>query len=173
MMYFVGLFAVCFVMSLIGVASNPSTYYGAGSLVIAAGMGCGVLVMWGCSFVSIVLLLIYLGGMLVVFAYSVALSSDLFPESWGDWLVGIYFGGYLLLVLLLGVLCSEVKYLSLGMTGADSFGLSIVRVDLSGVSLLYHLGGGGLLICGWALLLALFIVLELTRGMVRGGLRAV
>nr|AMR36555.1 NADH dehydrogenase subunit 6 [Eremias grammica] len=173
MMYLVGLLSVCFVMGLVGVASNPSTYYGAGSLVVAAGMGCGMLVVLGCSFVSIVLLLIYLGGMLVVFAYSVALSSDPFPESWSDWLVGVYFGGYVLLVVFLGMMYGEVEYIGLGVSGVDSCGLSIIRVDLSGVSLLYHLGGGGLLICGWALLLTLFVVLELTRGMVRGGLRAV
>nr|AJA37968.1 NADH dehydrogenase subunit 6 [Eremias velox] len=173
MMYIAGMLAVCFMVGLIGVASNPSTYYGAGSLVVAAGVGCGMLVMWGCSFVSIVLLLIYLGGMLVVFAYSVALSSDLFPESWSDRLVGAYFGGYILLVLLLGVVYGEFEGSGLGVSGADSCGLSIIRMDLGGVSLLYHLGGGGLLICGWALLLALFVVLELTRGMVRGGLRAV
>nr|AID57279.1 NADH dehydrogenase subunit 6 [Eremias multiocellata] len=173
MMYFVGILAVCFLAGLVGVASNPSTNYGAGSLVFAAGVGCGMLVMWGCSFVSIVLLLVYLGGMLVVFAYSVALASDLFPEAWSDWFVGVYFGGYVLLVLFLGVVYGEVGCVGLGMSGADSFGLSTIRVDLSGVSLLYHLGGGGLLICGWALLLTLFVVLELTRGMVRGGLRAV
>nr|AMR36353.1 NADH dehydrogenase subunit 6 [Eremias arguta] len=173
MMYFISFLAICFVVGLIGVASNPSTYYGAGSLVFASGVGCGMLMMWGCSFVSIVLLLIYLGGMLVVFAYSVALASDLFPETWNDWFIGTYFGGYILLVLFLGKINGEVGWMGLGMSGADSFGLSIIRVDLGGVSLLYHLGGGGLLICGWALLLTLFVVLELTRGMVRGGLRAV
>nr|AKQ77772.1 NADH dehydrogenase subunit 6 [Eremias vermiculata] len=173
MMYLVGFFSVCMVMGLIGVASNPSTYYGAGSLIVAASAGCGVLVMWGCSFVSIVLLLIYLGGMLVVFAYSVALSSDLFPESWNDWFVGVYFGSYVLLVVFLGAVYGETENVGLGMHGVDSCGLSIIRMDLSGVSLLYHLGGGGLMICGWALLLTLLVVLELTRGMVRGGLRAV
>nr|AEX68589.1 NADH dehydrogenase subunit 6 [Eremias argus] len=173
MMYFVSFLVVCFVAGLVGIASNPSPYYGAGSLVFSAGVGCGMLVMWGCSFVSIVLLLIYLGGMLVVFAYSVALASDLFPETWNDWFVGAYFGGYVLLVLLLCAFYGEVEYVGLGVSGVDSFGLSIIRVDLSGVSLLYHLGGGGLLVCGWALLLTLFVVLELTRGMVRGSLCAV
>nr|YP_002427688.1 NADH dehydrogenase subunit 6 [Eremias brenchleyi]ABO64383.1 NADH dehydrogenase subunit 6 [Eremias brenchleyi] len=171
MMYFVCFLGLCFMVGLVGVVSNPSTNYGAGSLVFAAGAGCGMLVMWGCSFDSPILLLIYLGGMLVVFAYSVALASDLFPETLDDF--GAYFGGYVLLILLLGVVYSEVGLIGLGMSGVDSFGLSIIRMDLSGVSLLYHLGGVGLLICGWALLLTLFVVLELTRGMVRGGLRAV
>nr|YP_010234461.1 NADH dehydrogenase subunit 6 [Australolacerta australis]QTA72627.1 NADH dehydrogenase subunit 6 [Australolacerta australis] len=172
MMYLVEFFLVCLVIVMAGVASNPSTYFGAGSLVIGASLGCGFLVLMGYSFVSIVLLLVYLGGMLVVFAYSVALASDPFPESWGNWYVGINFGGYLLLVMFLVVVVDE-KLVHLGVSGADSLGLSVVRVDLSGVSLLYNLGVGGLLFCGWGLLLTLFVVLELTRGMVRGSLRVV
>nr|YP_010234422.1 NADH dehydrogenase subunit 6 [Mesalina olivieri]QTA72575.1 NADH dehydrogenase subunit 6 [Mesalina olivieri] len=173
MMYLVDFFVVCLIVGLIGVASNPSTYYGAGSLVMSAGVGCGVLVMMGYSFVSIVLLLIYLGGMLVVFAYSVALAWDLFPKAWGDWSVGFYFGAYLVLSVFLVKKFGDGWLVGIGIDGADSCGLSVVRADLGGVSLLYHLGGGGLLICGWALLVSLLVVLELTRGLVRGGLRAV
>nr|AZZ06879.1 NADH dehydrogenase subunit 6 [Podarcis siculus]QFR52726.1 NADH dehydrogenase subunit 6 [Podarcis siculus]QFR52739.1 NADH dehydrogenase subunit 6 [Podarcis siculus] len=171
MMYLIEFFVVCLVVSLIGVASNRSPNFGAGSLVVSASVGCGILIMLGSSFVSLVLLLIYLGGMLVVFAYSVALASDPFPEAWGK--VGGYFGGYVVLVVLLVVMLSEGNFINLGVGVVDSQGLSVVCVDLSGVSLLYCLGGWGLLICGWALLLALFVVLELTRGLVRGGLRAV
>nr|YP_010234500.1 NADH dehydrogenase subunit 6 [Algyroides nigropunctatus]QTA72679.1 NADH dehydrogenase subunit 6 [Algyroides nigropunctatus] len=171
MMYLVGFFVVCLVIVFIGVASNPSPYFGAGGLVVAAGLGCGVLIVLGGSFMSLVLLLIYLGGMLVVFAYSVALASDPFPEAWGS--VWGYFGGYSLLVLFLVMMFGEGAFVSVGVSGSDSQGLSVVRVDLSGVSLLYNLGGSGLLICGWVLLLTLFVVLELTRGLVRGGLRVV
>lgn len=78
-----------------------------------------------------------------------------------------------MLVLFLIIMFGEGGFISFGVSGIDSQGLSVVRVDLSGVSLLYYLGGWGLLICGWALLLALFVVLELTRGLVRGGLRVV
>ncbi|YP_008239338.1 NADH dehydrogenase subunit 6 (mitochondrion) [Lacerta agilis] len=171
MMYFIEFFLVCFVISLVGVACNPSPYFGAGSLVVAAGLGCGVLILLGGSFVSLVLLLIYLGGMLVVFAYSVALASDPFPESWGN--LGGYLISYVFLMVFLVFMFGEGEFISLGVNGMDSWGLSVVRVDLSGVSLLYYLGGGGLLICGWALLLTLFVVLELTRGLVRGSLRVV
>lgn len=38
---------------------------------------------------------------------------------------------------------------------------------------MYVLGGGLLVIAGWALLLTLFVVLEVTRGVSRGALRAV
>lgn len=139
MIYLIEFFIVCLVVSLIGVASNPSPYFGAGSLVVGASIGCGILILLGSSFVSIVLLLIYLGGILVVFAYSVALASDPFPEAWGK--VGGYFGGYVVLVVSLVVMFSEGGFISLGVDGVDSQGLSVVRVDLSGVSLLYSLGG--------------------------------
>lgn len=49
------------------------------------------------------LFLIYLGGMLVVFAYSVALAADPYPETWGSWSVGCYVVGYVVLVLLLAI----------------------------------------------------------------------
>nr|YP_009910882.1 NADH dehydrogenase subunit 6 [Darevskia praticola]QDP70111.1 NADH dehydrogenase subunit 6 [Darevskia praticola] len=169
MMYLVEFFVVCLVVALVGVASNPSPYYGAGGLVVAASLGCGVLILLGSSFVSLVLLMIYLGGMLVVFAYSVALAADPFPESWGA--VGVYSGGYVVLILFLVLVFGEVGFINFGVNGVDSQGLSVVRVDLSGVSLLYSVGGWCLLICGWALLLSLFVVLELTRGLMQGSLR--
>nr|UCU06584.1 NADH dehydrogenase subunit 6 [Takydromus kuehnei] len=171
MMYLIGFLMVGLVLGIVSIASNPSPYFGAGSLVAAASFGCGVMVLLGSSFVSLVLLLIYLGGMLVVFAYSVALASDPYPESWGS--VGGYFSVYIFLVLLVVYNFGEGSFVSLGVVGADSCGFSVVRLDLSGVPLMYNLGGWGLLICGWVLLLTLFAILELTRGLVRGSLREV
>lgn len=52
------------------------------------------------------------------------------------------------MVLFLVVVFGEGGFIGLGVNGVDSQGLSVVRVDLSGVSLLYCLGGWGLLICG-------------------------
>lgn len=50
---------------------------------------------------------------------------------------------------------------------------SILRGDVSGVAMIYSSGGGLLIISAWVLLLTLFVVLELTRGLGRGTLRAV
>lgn len=69
------------IVGLIAVASNPSPYFGALGLVMVAGMGCGVLVQYGSPFLALILFLIYLGGMLVVFAYSAALAAEPFPET--------------------------------------------------------------------------------------------
>nr|YP_009170391.1 NADH dehydrogenase subunit 6 [Conolophus subcristatus]ALE29389.1 NADH dehydrogenase subunit 6 [Conolophus subcristatus] len=174
MSYFLFMLFFCLVGGLMAVASNPSPYFGAAGLVVSAAVGCGVLVGFGGSFVSLVLFLIYLGGMLVVFAYSVALASEPYPETWGSWSVGAYLLGYSFLVLVLwsffGDECGISGY---GLGGVDASGVSVLRSDFDGVSLLYSVGGWGLLICGWGLLLTLFVVLELTRGLSRGSLRVV
>lgn len=51
--------------------------------------------------------------------------------------------------------------------------LTLFRVDMSGVASIYALGGWLLVGGAWVLLLTLFVVLELTRGLNRGALRAV
>lgn len=50
---------------------------------------------------------------------------------------------------------------------------SVVRGDSGGVALMFSSGGGVLVVCAGVLLLTLFVVLELTRGLSRGALRAV
>lgn len=49
----------------------------------------------------------------------------------------------------------------------------VLRGDVSGVALIYSSGGGLLMLCAWVLLLTLFVVLELTRGLNRGTVRAI
>nr|YP_002970886.1 NADH dehydrogenase subunit 6 [Gambelia wislizenii]BAH70406.1 NADH dehydrogenase subunit 6 [Gambelia wislizenii] len=171
MAYFLSILFFCLVGGLVAVASNPSPYFGAVGLVLSAASGCGVLVGLGNSFISLVLFLIYLGGMLVVFAYSVALASDPFPETWGSWSVLVYLVGYSVLVGVMWLVLVDGG--GFGLSGENFSGVFVLRSDFVGVSLLYSVGGWGLLICGWGLLLTLFVVLELTRGAGRGSLRAV
>uniref|UniRef100_UPI00315C6850 NADH dehydrogenase subunit 6 n=1 Tax=Protocobitis typhlops TaxID=3138616 RepID=UPI00315C6850 len=173
MTYLVSLLLMALIVGLVAVASNPAPYFAAFGLVVAAGVGCGVLIGHGGSFLSLVLFLIYLGGMLVVFAYSAALAAEPFPESWGDRsVVGhvlVYLAGVGLMV---SVFCGgwyEGSWVVI-----DSLKeFSMLRGDVGGVAVMYSLGGGMLLICAWVLLLTLFVVLELTRGLSRGSLRAV
>nr|YP_010704580.1 NADH dehydrogenase subunit 6 [Enchelycore pardalis]ULM61738.1 NADH dehydrogenase subunit 6 [Enchelycore pardalis]WGW14638.1 NADH dehydrogenase subunit 6 [Enchelycore pardalis] len=172
MEYFSFLFMVLLVLGVLGVASNPAPYFAALGLVLGAGGGCGMLAGYGGSFVSLVLLLIYLGGMLVVFAYSAALAAEPYPESWGDWSVLGYVVGYSLLCVVGGFLCVEGLGQHCFMMD-ESHELSALRGDFGGVSYMYYLGGEMLMICGWALLLTLFVVLELSRGRERGALRAI
>ncbi|YP_002887531.1 NADH dehydrogenase subunit 6 (mitochondrion) [Xiphias gladius] len=162
-----------FVMGLVAVASNPSPYFAALGLVVVAGVGCGVLVGHGGPFLSLVLFLIYLGGMLVVFAYSAALAAEPYPESWGSRPVVMYMGAYLVGVVVVSGLFWGGWYES-SWVSVDELGeFSVFRGDVGGVALMYSLGGWMLIISAWVLLLTLFVVLELTRGLSRGALRAV
>nr|BAJ54452.1 NADH dehydrogenase subunit 6 [Hyperopisus bebe] len=166
-------FLIGLVLGLVAVASNPAPYFAALGLVLAAAFGCGVLVGHGGSFLSLVLFLIYLGGMLVVFAYSAALAAEPYPEAWGDWSVLSYAVIYILGVLLVGMWVSGGWYEGALVVVEELKEFSVLRGDFSGVALMYSFGGWVLMVCGWVLLLTLFVVLELTRGLSRGALRAV
>nr|YP_448853.1 NADH dehydrogenase subunit 6 [Indotestudo forstenii]AAY62470.1 NADH dehydrogenase subunit 6 [Indotestudo forstenii] len=174
MMYFMILFGFCFVFGMVGVSCSLSPYYGVFSMVLGAAFGCGMLVVMGGSFVSLVLFLIYLGGMLVIFAYSCALAAEPFPGGWDGLVMIIYGLCYLVFVLLFALMdCSWWDMEGFGSSSADDGGLFVVRLDFSGVSWFYGFGGGVLLIAGWGLLLTLFVVLELVYGLSRVVLRAI
>nr|YP_192938.1 NADH dehydrogenase subunit 6 [Discoglossus galganoi]AAS83392.1 NADH dehydrogenase subunit 6 [Discoglossus galganoi] len=169
MIYLVSLLMVGLVLGLVAVASNPSPYYAALGLVAAAGAGCSVIAVSGASFLSLVLFLIYLGGMLVVFAYSAALTAEPYPEAWGNWSVVGYVLVYLVAVMLGYNFVGGVSFSGFFAEG----GVGMERGDWVGVSGMYSNGGWLLFAGGWVLLLTLFVVLDLTRGHFRGALRAV
>nr|WRW10915.1 NADH dehydrogenase subunit 6 [Myophonus caeruleus caeruleus] len=172
MMQFVLFLGICFILGGLAVASNPSPYYAVVGLVLASVAGCGWLVSLGVSFVSLVLVMVYLGGMLVVFVYSVALAAEPYPEAWGDWgVVGQGLG--MCLVVMVGIMVGGGLESLVDAGTVNSGGLSSVRSDFSGVAMFYSWGAGLLLIGGWGLLLTLFVVLELVRGLSRGAIRAV
>nr|WNH23309.1 NADH dehydrogenase subunit 6 [Xenodermichthys copei]BAI50335.1 NADH dehydrogenase subunit 6 [Xenodermichthys copei]BBA85454.1 NADH dehydrogenase subunit 6 [Xenodermichthys copei] len=171
MLYLVSVLLFGLVVGLIAVASNPAPYFAAFGLVVAAGVGCGVLVGFGGTFLSLVLFLIYLGGMLVVFAYSAALAAEPFPETWGDRSVAGFAGIYSV-----GVVLAASQFWGQWYEGfwvIESKDFFVLRGDSSGVALMYSLGGRMLGVCAWVLFLTLFVVLEVTRGMGRGTVRAV
>nr|AIR93368.1 NADH dehydrogenate subunit 6 [Pomatorhinus ruficollis] len=172
MMKFVLLLGLFFVLGGLAVSSNPSPYYGVVGLVVASVAGCGWLVSLGASFVSLVLVMVYLGGMLVVFVYSVSLAADPYPEAWGDWGV-VGYGLGMGLVVTVGVVLSGVLGVLVSAETVNNVGLAVVRLDFSGVAMFYSWGAGLFLIGGWGLLLTLFVVLELVRGLSRGAIRAV
>nr|YP_097204.1 NADH dehydrogenase subunit 6 [Batrachoseps attenuatus]AAU20641.1 NADH dehydrogenase subunit 6 [Batrachoseps attenuatus] len=172
MIYMGFLALISLVVGLVAVASNPSPYYAAFGLVLGAVCGCWILVDFGISFLSLVLLLIYLGGMMVVFAYSASLAAEPYPEAWGNWSVLIYVFLYIFSM----IICFLMFDVSSGLEGLFSdtgVGLSVTIDNSVGVGEMYELGAMFLILSGWALLLTLFVVLEITRGMSRGSLRAV
>ncbi|YP_003162744.1 NADH dehydrogenase subunit 6 (mitochondrion) [Enoplosus armatus] len=173
MTYIMYLFLLGLVLGLAAVASNPSPYFAALGLVVVAGMGCGVLVGHGGPFLSLVLFLIYLGGMLVVFAYSAALAAEPYPETWGSGPVIMYMAMYVVAVVLVSSFFWGGWFETSWVPVDELEEFSGLRGDMGGVALMYSWGGGMLVISAWVLLLTLFVVLELTRGLSRGTLRAV
>nr|YP_010956612.1 NADH dehydrogenase subunit 6 [Upeneus parvus]WMY89705.1 NADH dehydrogenase subunit 6 [Upeneus parvus] len=173
MVYTMSLLLFGLVLGLIAVAANPSPYFGALGLVAVAGMGCGILVGHGGSFLSLVLFLIYLGGMLVVFAYSAALAAEPYPETWGSRSVAGYMVMYVAGVLVAAGIFYGAWYEGSWIPADEGGEFSVFRGDVSGVALMYSAGGGMLTLSAWMLLVTLFVVLELTRGLSRGALRAV
>lgn len=79
----------------------------------------------------------------------------------------------MVLVLVVGVVASEVECWTAGVVTVDGGGTFVARLDFSGVAMFYSWGAGMFLVAGWGLLLTLFVVLELVRGMSRGAIRAV
>nr|YP_008816346.1 NADH dehydrogenase subunit 6 [Babina subaspera]BAO04482.1 NADH dehydrogenase subunit 6 [Babina subaspera] len=160
----------CLLVGLLAVASNPSPYYAALGLVSGSGAGCLVLIKGGVSFLSLTLFIIYLGGMMVVFAYCAALVAEPYPEAWGSRVVMTYLWVYVVLLVAVGVYgqFGGVKVL-VSLSGADAS-----QVEWWGVGGLLCDGGWVMFLGGWALLLTLFMALEMVRGDKWGGaLRAV
>nr|AGZ18940.1 NADH dehydrogenase subunit 6 [Dermophis mexicanus] len=143
-------------LGMIGVASNPSPYFAALGLVIAASSGCWILGCLSMTFSSLLLSLVYLGGMLVVFAYSAAMAAEPFPEAWGNLYVIYYMFVYGCVLLIVWGFVNIDVVLSAG-------DFSMIRCDWGAVSNLYCSGGWVLLFLGWVLLVTLFVVLEITR----------
>nr|YP_008080626.1 NADH dehydrogenase subunit 6 [Paraplagusia japonica]AFC88414.1 NADH dehydrogenase subunit 6 [Paraplagusia japonica] len=161
------------VAGLGAVASHPSPYFGSLSLVMVSAGACIVLMGYGGTFLSLIMFLVYLGGMLVVFAYTTALAADSFsytldyPEVMSYWLV-----------YMLGVAACYLKFSTTGefkgwmlLENLEDFAVS--EVDARGMAFMYLDAGSLLMVSGWMLLLTLFSVLELTRGHSRGSLRAI
>lgn len=162
---------LCLLLGFLAVASNPSPYYAALGLVGGSGAGCLFLIKWGVSFLSLVLFLVYLGGMMVVFAYCAALVAEPYPEAWGSRVVMVYLVVYNLSLLVLWWVQAEYNEVKILFSGV---GWEMESDEWWGVGNTLCSGGWVLFFGGWGLLLTLFVALEVVRGHKGGGaLRAV
>lgn len=66
-MYIAFILSTIFVIGFVGFSSKPSPIYGGLGLIVSGGVGCGIVLNFGGSFLGLMVFLIYLGGMLVVF----------------------------------------------------------------------------------------------------------
>nr|QAB45629.1 NADH dehydrogenase subunit 6 [Dremomys pernyi] len=173
MTYLTYLLSIMFVLGFVGFSSKPSPIYGGLGLIISGGVGCGIVLYFGGSFLGLMVFLIYLGGMLVVFGYTTAMATEEYPETWGSGVVvwGALLLGFMMemLIVLLSVLYDEVEVViefnnleEWVMFDGDELGL--IREDSMGVAALYSYGSWLVVVAGWSLFVSIFIVIEITRG---------
>ena len=78
--YIAFILSTIFVIGFVGFSSKPSPIYGGLGLIVSGGVGCGIVLNFGGSFLGFMVFLIYLGGMLVVFGYTTAMATEMYPE---------------------------------------------------------------------------------------------
>nr|QLD22084.1 NADH dehydrogenase subunit 6 [Guerlinguetus aestuans] len=173
MTYTTYLLSMLFVLGFLGFSSKPSPIYGGLGLIISGGVGCGIVLCFGGSFLGLMVFLIYLGGMLVVFGYTTAMATEEYPEAWNSnvviWGVLLLGVGVELGVVLLATVFDQVEIVIefKGMEDwmvFDADELGLVREDSMGVAALYSYGSWLMVVAGWSLFVSIFIVIEITRG---------
>ena len=60
--------------------SKPSTLYGGLGLIVSGGVGCGIVLNFGGSFLGLIVFLIYLWGILVLFSYAISMATEHYPD---------------------------------------------------------------------------------------------
>nr|QLD21889.1 NADH dehydrogenase subunit 6 [Syntheosciurus granatensis] len=167
------LLSMLFVLGFLGFSSKPSPIYGGLGLIISGGVGCGIVLCFGGSFLGLMVFLIYLGGMLVVFGYTTAMATEEYPEAWNSNVViwGVVLLGVVveLMVVFLTILFDRVEIV-IEFKGLEDWmmfegdELGLVREDSMGVAALYSYGSWLMVVAGWSLFVGIFIVIEITRG---------
>ena len=80
--YTVFILSIIFVLGFVGFSSKPSPIYGGLGLIVSGGVGCGIVLNFGGSFLGLIVFLIYLGEIIVVFGYTMAMATEQYPEIW-------------------------------------------------------------------------------------------
>jgi len=159
---------VLFLTGIVILVVDVSPYFGALGLIVTSLVGCFIIMIGGNSFLSLSLLLIYLGGIIVVFSYCTALVLDIYPSI---------IVKEILVKLILGVLIvlglEVVIFTDNGICGFKVLGEEIMDFGFVGAGALY--GDSWLLVIFGAigLFLILLVVLEITRSIERGAYRVI
>lgn len=171
--YIVSVLSVIFVIGFVGFSSKPSPIYGGVGLIVSGGVGCGIIVNFGGSFLGLIVFLIYLGGILVVFGYTTAMATEQYPETWISSLVVLssFIVGLVVEFLLIAyILVSEkleviYEFNEMGDWVICDIGeVSVLSSEVVGIGALYSYGNWLVFITGWSLLIGVVIILEITRG---------
>nr|APC60807.1 NADH dehydrogenase subunit 6 [Plagiodontia aedium] len=166
--------SVVFVLGFVGFSVKPSPIYGGLALIVSGGVGCVIVLSCGGSFLGLVVFLVYLGGMMVVFAYTTSMAMDQYPETWGSNIIiwsslflGI-FSEFMLLYLWVKWEHIEVlgSYYGMGewvIYDTEGGSVGFFSEDPTGVAAIYSYNYWLMFVAGWSLFTCIFIVLEITR----------
>nr|QHV35870.1 NADH dehydrogenase subunit 6 [Hyperoodon ampullatus]QHV36065.1 NADH dehydrogenase subunit 6 [Hyperoodon ampullatus] len=173
MTYIVFIMSIIFVISFVGVASKPSPIYGGLGLIVGGGVGCGIILSFGGSFLGLMVFLIYLGGMLVVFGYTTAMATEQYPEVWvsNEVVLGAFLLGLVVeFSVVLYVLGSEELVFVFEFNGlgdwviCDTGDSGFFSEEAMGIAALYSYGTWLVIVTGWSLFIGVVVIMEITRG---------
>lgn len=118
-------------------------------LIVGGGVGCGIVMSFGGSFLGLMVFLIYLGGILVVFGYTTAMATEQYPEVWvsNKVVLGSFvFGLVMEVVVVLSVLKGEGLSVMLEFSGIGDWVIydvgdsGVISKEVAGVAALYSYG---------------------------------
>lgn len=173
MTYIIFIISIIFVVSFVGVASKPSPIYGGLGLIVGGGVGCGIILNFGGSFLGLIVFLIYLGGILVVFGYTTAIATEQYPEVWvsnkvvlGAFLLGLVVEFLVMLYVLENEKLEFVfEFNGLGDWVIYDMGDSgFFSEEAMGIAALYSYGTWLVIVTGWSLFVGVVVIIEITRG---------
>lgn len=166
--------SILLVIGFVSFSVKPSPVYGGLALVVSGGVGCGIILGYGGSFLGLIVFLIFLGGIIVVFGYTTAIAIEQYPDTWVS---NIIIWGFLLLGLLMEILLfygwinydyieSLVQINSMGewviYDSVEKAG--VLGEDSVGVTAIYSYNCWLLFLAGWSILVGVLITIEITRG---------
>nr|QIP89255.1 NADH dehydrogenase subunit 6 [Crocuta crocuta]QIP89294.1 NADH dehydrogenase subunit 6 [Crocuta crocuta] len=173
MTHIVFVLSTIFVVSFVSFSSKPSPIYGGFGLIVAGGIGCGIVLNFGGSFLGLMVFLIYLGGMLVVFGYTAAMATEPYPEAWvsNKAVLAMFITGVLaeLLVACYVLEGNEVEVV-FKFSGEgdwviyDTGDSGFFSEEATGVAALYSYGTWLVIVTGWSLFTGVLVIMEITRG---------
>nr|NP_871785.1 NADH dehydrogenase subunit 6 [Mogera wogura]YP_009243317.1 NADH dehydrogenase subunit 6 [Mogera robusta]AMR35697.1 NADH dehydrogenase subunit 6 [Mogera robusta]QID76685.1 NADH dehydrogenase subunit 6 [Mogera robusta]BAC78872.1 NADH dehydrogenase subunit 6 [Mogera wogura] len=173
MTYIVFILSTILVVSFVGFSSKPSPIYGGLGLIVGGGVGCGIVLNYGGSFLGLMVFLIYLGGMLVVFGYTTAMAMEEYPEVWvsNKTVLSLFVLGMLTELLFVGYCISDEKLeIVLNFNGQgdwviyDTGDSGFFSEEAMGIAALYSYGTWLVIVTGWSLVIGVLVVMEITRG---------
>ncbi|YP_009538427.1 NADH dehydrogenase subunit 6 (mitochondrion) [Peromyscus maniculatus bairdii] len=160
-------------LGCLGVSLKPSPIYGGMCLIVSGCSGCLAVLGFGGSFLGAMVFLIYLGGMLVVFGYTTAMSTEEFPETlMSSWSV---FGALMTGIFMeMGVVYASNEYNLVnsvlvhnsntgGWVVYDSDELGLMGEGGAGVAALYSCSAWLMVVSGWTLLMGVMVIIEIVR----------